>query len=60
MHFPPPPHRTHFTGVQRYSYVDPDYTYTDEEADAVKRHRDQYQDYLRRRREMRTQKDLQR
>ena len=38
--------RAMFTQTNRYSYVDPDYAYTDYEAGEIKAHRDKYIKYI--------------
>jgi hypothetical protein len=35
-----------FTGTERYTYVDPDYAYTDEEEKQREQHKQQYLDYI--------------
>ena len=38
--------RTIFTNMERHTYVDPDYAYTDSEIGAVRKHRDQYVGFM--------------
>jgi len=38
--------RTIFNGLVRHNYVDPDYAYTDDQADVVQRHRQYYTDFI--------------
>ena len=46
-------YQTIFTRRERHTYVDPDYAYEDEEAIAVKRHRQYYIDFIRQLKEKR-------
>ena len=39
--------RTKFTGVERYSYIDPDFALTDEEEKRKEDHKNLYLDYIR-------------
>ena len=39
-------YRTIFSHFDRYTFVDPDYAYTDEEAEAVAAHKQYYVDYI--------------
>ncbi|XP_046848828.1 cilia- and flagella-associated protein 47-like, partial [Xenia sp. Carnegie-2017] len=39
--------RTQYTGIQRYTYIDPDFALTDEETRRKQQHRQLYLDYLR-------------
>ncbi|XP_051915032.1 cilia- and flagella-associated protein 47-like isoform X1 [Hippocampus zosterae] len=48
--------RTIFTGVQRYTYVDPDYGFTRKEAELRRLHRQSYTDFIRQLRETRLEK----
>ena len=38
--------RTVFTRSERHTYVDPDYAFTDEEADAIMTHKQYYTDFI--------------
>lgn len=38
--------RTLFTGIERYTYVDPDYAFTEEEEQLRLQHKQQYLDYI--------------
>ena len=38
--------RNIFTRTIRHNYVDPDYAYTDEEAEAVRQHKQYYSDFI--------------
>lgn len=38
--------RTLFTGIERYTFVDPDYAFTDEEEQLRLEHKQQYLDYI--------------
>jgi hypothetical protein len=38
--------KTPFTGIKRYTYIDPDYTHGPEEADTKKKHRQKYIDFI--------------
>ncbi|CAL8389259.1 unnamed protein product [Boreogadus saida] len=56
---PSSPHReyrTIFTGVRRYRYMDPDYTFTEEEVEDRKRHQQAYLDFIGQLRQNRLQK----
>ncbi|XP_068124444.1 cilia- and flagella-associated protein 47 [Hyperolius riggenbachi] len=46
-------YRTIFTKTDRYTYVDPDYAYTEEEEEKKQSHKDYYTDYIKNRREKR-------
>ncbi|XP_069495471.1 cilia- and flagella-associated protein 47 [Ambystoma mexicanum] len=50
-------YRTIFTKVERHTYVDPDYAYTDEEEAQRQAHKDQYAEYIRRLRDGRLQEE---
>ncbi|XP_074645875.1 cilia and flagella-associated protein 47-like isoform X2 [Tubulanus polymorphus] len=39
-------YKTIFTGMDRHTYIDPDYAYTEEEAAKVKAHRDFYKQFI--------------
>ena len=39
--------RTQFTGIQRYSYIDPDFALTDEETQRKEQHKQLYLNYIR-------------
>lgn len=49
--------RTIFTHEERHTYVDPDYAYTDEEAEAIQAHKQYYKDYIDYLRDMRRYKE---
>ncbi|XP_045555399.1 cilia- and flagella-associated protein 47 isoform X2 [Salmo salar] len=49
-------YRTIFTGVERYRYVDPDFSFTEEEKQQRQRHRDHYLAFIRGLRKTRLQK----
>uniref|UniRef100_UPI0037E78C74 cilia and flagella-associated protein 47-like n=1 Tax=Semicossyphus pulcher TaxID=241346 RepID=UPI0037E78C74 len=49
-------YRTIFTGVQRYRYVDTDYSFTEEEEEQRQRHRQVYKDFIQELRETRLEK----
>ncbi|XP_071186802.1 cilia- and flagella-associated protein 47-like [Salvelinus alpinus] len=49
-------YRTIFTGVERYRYVDPDFSFTEEEEQQRQRHRDHYLAFIRSLRKTRLQK----
>ena len=50
------PIRTPFTQVERHNYVDPDYAFTDQEADQVRNHKQFYIDFIDELREQRQNK----
>ena len=56
----PPPHRTPYTHVPRHTYVDPDYTYNDEERKRHKQHKDSYVKLIRERHSERMWKERER
>ncbi|XP_046887323.1 cilia- and flagella-associated protein 47-like [Hypomesus transpacificus] len=58
--FPDTPHRTIFTGVERYRYTDPDYSYSEEEEQQRQRHRQLYLTFIRSLRETRLHRSSQR
>ncbi len=45
--------RSVFTRSDRYTFVDPDYGYTDEETRAIEQHKQQYDDFIHNLREKR-------
>ncbi len=47
--------RTQFTGIERYSYIDPDFALTDEETKRKQQHKKLYLNYIR---DSRTYRDL--
>ncbi|XP_029603297.1 cilia- and flagella-associated protein 47 [Salmo trutta] len=49
-------YRTIFTGVERYRYVDPDFSFTEEEKQQRQKHRDHYLAFIRSLRKTRLQK----
>ncbi|KAM8977297.1 LOW QUALITY PROTEIN: cilia- and flagella-associated protein 47 [Pelodytes ibericus] len=53
-------YRTIFTKVERYSYVDPDYTYNEWEESQKKAHKDYYDSYIKSRREKRLERGKER
>lgn len=38
--------RTIFAGIARHNYVDPDYAYTDDQMEAIRRHKQFYIDFI--------------
>ncbi|XP_078514036.1 cilia- and flagella-associated protein 47 [Lissotriton helveticus] len=50
-------YRTIFTKAERYTYVDPDYAYTDEEEAQRQAHKEKYAEYLRSLREEKVQQE---
>ena len=38
--------RSIFTRTDRHTFVDPDYAYTDEEAEAIEAHKQHYADFI--------------